>query len=554
MDGPRGLCSDNDIPRRTLGVLGRDIGEFPGRRTMARPAMSAPLTLRLRNTLTRQVEPVVPLEPGRVRMYTCGPTVYRFAHVGNLRSFLLADLIRRALLYHGLDVLHVKNITDVGHLRDERPGHVVDPMLVQAGLEGRSPAEIAEAYEAAFHDDEAAVNILPAHAFPRATEHIDDMIRLAEALQDAGHAYATPEGNVYFDVGSFPGYGRLSGNTLGELRAGHRGDVEPDKRDSADFALWKTAGEGRLLKWPTARWGEGFPGWHLECSAMSMRYLGNAFDIQTGGIDNVFPHHEDEIAQSMPIGGSLPARHWVHGEFLLMAGRKMAKSAGNFQRITELAERGVDPLAFRYLALTSRYERKLGYSDRSLEAAAAALASLRARLRALGPPPGEGAWAGPLPLVAGSAGRRPDGLAAGPAGHGDGSGFVISDRAVEPSAPLSAAGQAFHDRLVAAIDDDLDLPTALALVREILRSRLVPDEKRWLILDADLVLGLDLHRAWDQPLETAPPPAVAGLAAERETARGERDFARSDTLRDQLSALGWEVVDRPDGSSLRRRS
>jgi cysteinyl-tRNA synthetase len=515
--------------------------------------MTATLGLGLRNTLSRRIEPVEPLEPGRVRMYTCGPTVYRFAHVGNLRSFLLADLIRRALLYHGFEVFHVKNVTDVGHLRDERPGHVVDPMLVQAGLEHRTPAEIAAAYEAAFHADEAAVNILPAHVFPRATEHIDDMIQLAEALQDAGHAYATREGNVYYDVASFPGYGRLSGNTLADLRAGHRGDVEPDKRDPADFALWKAAGEGRLLKWPTPRWGDGFPGWHLECSAMSMRYLGARFDIHTGGIDNVFPHHEDEIAQSVPIGGEVPARHWVHGEFLLMDGRKMAKSAGNFQRITEIVERGLDPLAFRYLALTSRYERKLGYSDRSLGAAAAALSSLRNRLRGLADPPAEGAWAAPPPLVAGSAGDRPAGVARGPAGHGDGAGFVLSDRAGLPTAPLSDAGRAFHDRFVAAIDDDLDTPTALALVREILRSSVSSDERRWLILDADQVLGLDLHRVWDEsPIERVP-GAIIGLASERDSARARRDFARSDAIRDELADLGWEVVDGPAGSSVRRR-
>lgn len=510
-------------------------------------------TLRLRNMLTRRIEAVEPLEPGRVRMYSCGPTVYRFAHVGNLRSFLLADLIRRVLLYHGLEVLQVKNITDVGHLRDERPGQVVDPMLVQAGLEGSTPARIAAAYEAAFHADEAALNILPAHVFPRATEHIDDMIRLAEALQDAGHAYATPEGNVYYDVASFPGYGRLSGNTLAELRAGHRSDVEPDKRDPADFALWKAAGEGRLLKWPTPRWGEGFPGWHLECSAMSMRYLGSRFDIHTGGIDNVFPHHEDEIAQSAPIGGDVPARHWVYGEFLLMDGRKMAKSAGNFQRITEVVERGLDPLSFRYLALTSRYERKLGYSDRSLDAAAAALTSLRGRLRAHGPAPTAGAWSAPPPLVAGTAGDRPVGVAPGPAGHGDGSGFELRDRATGPAAHLSVAGRSFHDRFVAAIDDDLDMPTALALVREILRSKMSTDERRWLVLDADLVLGLDLHRVWNvEPAEARPPAPVVALMAERDAARVRRDFARSDAIREELAALGWEIVDNREGSTLRR--
>ena len=511
------------------------------------------MTLQLRNTLTRRIEPVQPLQPGRVGMYTCGPTVYRFVHVGNLRSFLFADLIRRALLYHGLDVFHVKNVTDVGHLRDERPGQIEDPMLIQAGLEGRTPGEIAAAYEAAFHADEAAVNILPAHVYPRATEHIDDMIRLAEALEDAGHAYATAEGNVYYDVGSFPGYGRLSGNSLTDLRAGHRGDVEPDKRDPADFALWRAAGEGRLLKWPTHRWGDGFPGWHLECSAMSMRYLGSAFDIHTGGIDNVFPHHENEIAQSTPIAGQVPARHWVHGEFLLMHDRKMSKSAGNFQRVTELAEEGIDPLAFRYLALTSRYERKLGYSDGSLAAAAGALSSLRSRLGRLGAPPDGGDWATPPPLVAGTAGDRPEGIAAGPAGHGGAVALATSDRAAAPAAPLSPPGRALHDRFVAAIDDDLDMPTALALIREILRTRLGPDERRWLILDADLVLGLDLHRTWESPNDAPIPAAVSSLVEEREAARSHREFARSDAIRDQLAGLGWEVLDGPEGSSLRRR-
>jgi cysteinyl-tRNA synthetase len=516
------------------------------------------MTLQLRDTLTRRIAPVEPLDGGRIRIYTCGPTVYRFAHVGNLRSFLLADVIRRVLLYHGLEVLHVKNITDVGHLRDEGFDRGQDPMLVQAGLEEKTPAEIAAAYEAAFHLDEAAVNILPAHVFPRATEHIPEMIRLAEALEDAGHAYATPEGNVYYDVASFAGYGRLSGNSLADLRAGHRSHshVEPDKRDAADFALWKAAGAGRLLKWPTARWGEGFPGWHLECSAMATRYLGPQFEIHTGGIDNVFPHHEDEIAQSAPIGGAIPARHWVHGEFLLSDGHKMAKSAGNFQRVTELMDRGLDPLAFRYLTLTSKYGRKLEYSDRSLTAAGAALDSLRMRLRALGPPLPDGPWAPAAALVAGSAGERPVGIAAGPAGHGDGTGYVPHDRAGDPRAPLSTAGRDLHGRFVAAIDDDLDMPGALALLREILRASLSADERRWLILDADLVLGLNLHRVWlgapDRPAEI--PGSVAALVAERTEARRRRDFARSDALRAELAGLGWEVVDGAEGSTLRPRS
>ena len=515
------------------------------------------MPLRLRNTLTRRVDQVEPLEPGRVRMYTCGPTVYRYAHVGNLRSNLLADLIRRTLLYHGIDVFHVKNITDVGHLRDEGFDRGADPMLVQAGLEKKTPAEIAAAYEAAFHADEATVNILPAHVFPRATEHVPEMLGLAEALEDAGYAYATPEGNVYYEVGRFAGYGQLSGNTLADLRAGHRGDIEPDKRDPADFALWKAAGDGRILKWPTTRWGEGFPGWHLECSAMAIRYLGPRFDIHTGGIDNVFPHHEDEIAQSAAISGEIPARHWVHGEFLLMDGRKMAKSAGNFQRVTELVDRGLDPLAFRYLTLTSRYGRKLEYSDRSLTAAAAALHSLWAGLRALGGPPTDGPWAAPPVLHAGSAGERPQGIAAGVAGHGTSDDYPIDDRATTTRAPLSAGARAFHDRFVAAIDDDLDLPAALALMREILRSSISTDERRWLILDSDAVFGLDLDRVWSDAVgtvaedEPAVPALVRSLFEARNAARAERAFGRADDLREELAVLGWHVVDEPTGSILR---
>jgi cysteinyl-tRNA synthetase len=320
-------------------------------------------------------------------MYSCGPTVYRYAHVGNLRTFLLADLIRRAVLYHGIDVFQVQNITDVGHLRDERFDRGEDRMLVAAGLEHKTTQEIADAYEAAFHADAALLNLLPAHVFPRATEHIPEMVELAEQLVDAGYAYVSTDGNVYYEVASFPDYGHLSGNTLDALRAGHRGEVEPDKRDAADFALWKAAGEGRLLKWPTTQWGEGYPGWHLECSAMALRHLGPRFDVHTGGIDNVFPHHEDEIAQSAPIVGGPPARVWVHGEFLQVGGQKMAKSAGNIERIADVADRGIDPLAFRYLALTSRYRHKLEYTPDSLAGAGAGLNSLRDRLRALGEPP-----------------------------------------------------------------------------------------------------------------------------------------------------------------------
>jgi cysteinyl-tRNA synthetase len=513
------------------------------------------MTLRLRSTLSRSVEPVEPADGSTVRMYSCGPTVYRYAHVGNLRTFLLADLIRRVVLYHGTPVRHVQNITDVGHLRDERFDRGEDRMLVAAGLEHKSTAEIADAYEAAFHADAALLNLLPAHVFPRATEHIPDMVELAERLVDAGHAYVSDAGNVYFSVASWPAYGQLSGNTLEALRAGHRGEVESDKRDPADFALWKAAGEGRQLKWSTPRWGEGFPGWHLECSAMALRHLGPRFDLHTGGIDNVFPHHEDEIAQSAPIVGGPPARIWTHGEFLNVGGKKMAKSAGNIERIADVAARGIDPLAFRALCLTSRYRHKLEYTDESLAAAAAGLASLRMAVAALGPAPAEGPWAAPSPLRAGAAAPRPTGTVTGIAGNGDGSGPELGDRAHDPDAPLSAAGRAVHDRFAAALDDDLDLPTAYAVVREIVRSDLAVDERRWLVLDADFVLGLDLGRpvAPTASAEDAIPAEVAALAERRATARAARDFATADELRARIADAGYDVTDGPDGQGLRRR-
>jgi cysteinyl-tRNA synthetase len=513
------------------------------------------VTLRLRNTLTRTVEPVEPSDGDRLRMYSCGPTVYRFAHVGNLRTFLLADLIRRAVLYHGVDVFQVQNITDVGHLRDERFDRGEDRMLVAAGLEHKTTQEIADAYEAAFHADAGLLNLLPAHVYPRATEHIPEMLELAEQLVDQGHAYVSDGGNVYYDVASFPDYGRLSGNTLDALRAGHRGDIEPDKRDSADFALWKAAGEGRQLKWATPRWGEGYPGWHLECSAMALKHLGPRFDVHTGGIDNVFPHHEDEIAQSAPVVGGPPARVWVHGEFLQVGGQKMAKSAGNIERIADLADRGIDPLAFRYLALTSRYRHKREYTPESLGGAAAGLESLRERLRTLGEPPADGPWAAPPPLRAGAAPDRPIGTVEGVTGHGGGEPVMLSDRAHAPSPPLSPDGRALHDRFVDAIDDDLDLPTALAVVREAIRAPIPDDERRWLALDADFVLGLDLDRVWstdgDAPDGTAPAEIIA-LLGERTAARAARDFARADELRTRLTDQGWDVVDGPDGSIVRR--
>ena len=294
---------------------------------------------------------------------------------------------------------------------------------------------------------------------------------------------------------------------------------------------------------------------------MALRHLGRTFDIHTGGEDNVFPHHEGEIAQSAPVVGEVPARIWVHGAHLLMSGRKMSKSAGNFQRITELAEAGLDPLAFRYLCLTARYARKLNLSEESLAGAASGLESLRAELAALGPAPAAGPWAPPHVLEAGASSARPTGRAPGIAGHGggaSGNAIALSDRATAAGVPLSAAGRQLHDRFTAAIDDDLDTPTALRIVRETLRGALPADERRWLVLDMDFVLGLDLHRsvpgdaAADVPAAELPAGAAALLEA-RGRARADRDFAEADRLRDELRTLGVEPLDRADGTTDWRR-
>ncbi len=320
------------------------------------------------------------MEDRHVRMYSCGPTVYRFVHIGNLRTFLLSDLVRRALEFEGYEVTQVINITDVGHMTDEASDAGRDKMLLAVDDEGLSPSEIAEKYTRAFLDDAALIGIKPAHVYPKATEHIPEMLELAQKLVQRGHAYEVG-GSIYFDVRSFPDYGKLSGNTLEKLRAGHRQELEvdPDKRHPEDFALWKKAGANRLMRWDSP-WGAGFPGWHVECSAMSMKYLGERFDIHTGGTDLVFPHHEDEIAQSEGGVGHPVVSIWAHGGFLRLTGQKMAKSSGNILRIGDLAEMGFDPLSYRYLTFTTRYRSEMDFSEDALRDADTHVKRLRQRM------------------------------------------------------------------------------------------------------------------------------------------------------------------------------
>ena len=456
--------------------------------------------VRLYNTLTRAKEELKPLRDGSVRVYSCGPTVYRYVHVGNLRTFMMPDLLCRSLDYLGYQTEQVMNITDVGHLVDDTFDRGEDKMLVSARLENRSPEEIAAHYTEAFMEDAAKLNIRRAAHYPRATAYIPQMIELIKALIASGHAYEV-DGTVYYDIRSFPAYGRLSGNTTDKLLAGARGEVDPRKRGSGDFTLWKAAGAHRLQVWPSP-WGPGFPGWHIECSAMSMSLLGDRFDVHTGGADNVFPHHEAEIAQSEAVTGHRVVSLWMHGGLLMLAGARMAKSAGNFFRVTELEDQGFDPLAYRYMALQAKYRTKLNFSTEGLAGADRALTQLRERLAE---------W---------SIGTAEDGPAAGE----------------------------FETRFRTALADDLDLPAAMALVAELARATLAPGAKASLLRAWDRVLGLDLDRG---AAASALPGGARELLDEREKARAAKDFATSDRIRQELAALGVEVTDTAGGQRWR---
>src|SRR6266536_1091515 len=458
--------------------------------------MDAP-SVRLYDTLTRTQQELRPIDTGTVRIYSCGPTVYRYVHVGNLRTFMLPDLLRRSLEYLGDHTEQVMNITDVGHLTDDTFDRGEDKMLVSARLENKTTEEIAAYYTQAFMEDIRKVNIRPAAAYPHATRYIPQMLELIERLLAGGHAYEI-DGTVYYDIATFPGYGRLSRNTTDKLLTGVRGDPDPRKRHPGDFTLWKAAGEHRLQVWPSP-WGEGFPGWHIECSAMSMSLLGDRFDIHTGGADNVFPHHEAEIAQSEGVTGHQVVSCWVHGEHLMLSGTRMSKSAGNFFRITELEEQGFDPLAFRYLTLQARYRAPLNFSIEGLAGADRALRQLRERVEE---------WSG-------------------------GSDAAVSEE--------------WDSRFRAAIADDLDMPAVMALVAELTRSSMTPAGKAALLKRWDGVLGLDLDRA------AAPLPAEASRLLEaRARARQAKDFAESDRLRDELASRGVTVIDTPNGQRIKR--
>ncbi|HHW26594.1 MAG TPA: cysteine--tRNA ligase [Firmicutes bacterium] len=458
----------------------------------------------LYNTLTRKKEEFKPAIPGEVRMYTCGPTVYLYASIGNFKTYVFSDVLRRTLEYNGLSVTHVMNITDVGHLvSDADEGE--DKVVAEAARQNKTPWEIAEFYTQAFFRDADRLNILRPTIICKATDHIPHMIRMVEEIVANGYGYETDEG-IYFDVSKYPEYGRLSGINLEKQMAGARVEVKTDKRNAADFLLWRKAPKEHIMQWESP-WGMGYPGWHIECSAMSREYLGDQFDIHTGGIDHIPIHHENEIAQSWACSGQIPARFWLHGEFLLVDGGKMSKSLNNVYLLDDLAARGYEPLAFRYFCLGAHYRTKLNFTWDAIAGAQTGLRGLRAQVQR--------------------------------AVQSQGS---VSEVAEQKVAELKAA-------FLEAINDDLNTPRALAVVWEAAKSDLGP-ALRDLVADFDRVLGLDLltGQAKDEQVDESELPAeVAALLKERAEARKAKDWAKADSLREKLREMGYAVKDVKDG-------
>ena len=447
--------------------------------------------LKLYETRSREVLPIEGRD-GTLKVYCCGPTVYRDAHVGNLRTFLLSDLISRAARLSGLKVTLIQNITDVGHMAND----LEDKILAQSKSESLDPFVIARKYEERFHLDLQRLNVEPAKAYPRASENIPLMISAIEKLIADGFAYIATDGNVYFDAQSFPTYGAISGNRLDSLKPGHRYEYSEDgaKRFHADWALWKLARDRTEMIWSTP-WGDGYPGWHIECSAMSIEYLGQNIDLHVGGIDLRFPHHENERAQSNALTGSETVTHWIHGEHLLFEGRKMSKSAGNVLLLQDIIDRGLDPLAARLAFLENRYRSQMDLTWASLDAAHVTLRRWR---------------------------------------------MVV--QSVQSGVELIA-----DQDFLAAIYADLDTPRALQRLRAVEKSTtLTPAEKAGIFRFADHILGLDLERVTEKRELTE---LQSELLSQREIARADRDFAESDRLRALLEESGLEIQDGPQGQS-----
>lgn len=458
--------------------------------------------MRVYNTLMRLKQDFVPVTPGLVKIYTCGPTVYWFAHIGNFRAYVFADTLRRAFEFLGYQVQHVMNITDVGHLTtDDDLGE--DKLEAGARREGKTPQEIARFYEQAFFADAQKLNILRPHIVCRATEHIPEMIELIKRIEANGFTYRTRVGLI-FDTGKYPDYWRLGRLNLEEQRAGARVEIDPERRNPSDFALWITNQPKHLMQWDSP-WGRGFPGWHIECSAMSIRYLGEEFDIHTGGIDHIPIHHTNERAQNFAATGREVVRYWMHNAFLQLGEARMGKSEGNIMTVSELEKLDYEPLAFRYLCLNAHYRMPLNFS---LEALSAAQNGLRG-LRELG-------------LNARNWQRGSD------------------------DEWLKRANWEF----TSALEDDLNLPQAMAVVWGLVREGNKRQDKRaWdLLNDFDRVLGLGLGEGYE---EQEVPLEVRILAEEREQARKARDWTRADRLRQEILQRGYIIEDTRDGWRLK---
>ncbi len=463
------------------------------------------MEIKLYNTLSRRKEQFMPLAPGKAGMYTCGPTVYDYAHIGNLRTYVFEDVLRRVLEYNGLAVRHVMNITDVGHLESDADSGE-DKMEKGSRRTGRTAWQIAEEYAQAFRADLRDLNIQEPNVWCKATEHIPEQIEMIECIQAKGLAYRTSDG-IYFDSAKLPGYGALTGQTAGELRAGARVDMG-EKRSPTDFALWKFSppGSKRQMEWDSP-WGRGFPGWHIECSAMAAKYLGRLFDIHCGGEDAIAVHHNNEIAQTQACYGTTLANYWMHGTFLQMGDEKMAKSSGLYIRLETLKENGFWPLAFRYLCLTGHYRSQLKFSWDSLAGAQRSLENLHKEVKEVSH------------LSGGKAEEKP-----------------------EPDIRL---------KFLSALNDDLNLPQALAVVWDTLGSSgPTPGQKLALLNDFDRVLGLRLTNVGS---DLHIPPEVEALVEQRRKAREAKDWRESDRLRNAVYEQGFVVEDTPRGQKVRAR-
>lgn len=457
------------------------------------------------NTLGRQKQVFTPITPGKAGLYTCGPTVYDYQHIGNFRTFLFEDLLKRVLFYNGYDVTHIMNITDVGHLvSDADEGE--DKMEKGSARTGKTVWEIAEYYTQFFLDDAKALNLIPPTRYTKATEYIQEQIDMIKCLDDKGYTYVTSDG-VYFDTSKLSDYGKLANLDIEGLEEGSRIQFSTEKKNKTDFALWKfSPKEGkRQMEWDSP-WGKGFPGWHIECSAMSRKYLGDTFDIHCGGIDHVPIHHTNEIAQSETCTGKPFAHYWMHGAFLEEESGKMSKSKGEFLRVETLIKHGYTPLDYRYLCLGTHYRKRLLFSWEILEQAKTAMTRLKQNIQQI----------------------RDDAK----------KNFDERDASMP---------EGERDKFLEAVNDDLNMPQALAVLWGVVRNdKLTSIEKKNLINDFNRVLGLDL----DKDIEagnTNVPAEIMELVEKRIAAKKAKDFKKADVLRDELKALGWEVVDKKDG-------